>query len=84
MDAFADDWRTVDLDTPTQELLRYTERLTRQPGAMGPGDVARLRAAGWTDRAVHDAAQICAYFNYINRVADATHVDLEPEMDPYP
>jgi len=27
---------------------------------------------------------VIAYFNYINRIADATHVDLEPEMAPYP
>jgi hypothetical protein len=27
---------------------------------------------------------VIAYFNYINRVADALHVDLEPDMPPYP
>jgi alkylhydroperoxidase family enzyme len=43
-----------------------------------------LRALGLDDRAIHDAIQVVAYFNYINRVADAVHVDLEPEMEPYP
>lgn len=37
-----------------------------------------LRAAGFDDTAIHDAAQVIAYFNYINRVADALGVDLEP------
>ena len=43
-----------------------------------------LRALGLDDAAIHDAIQVISYFNYINRVADATHVDLEPDMAPYP
>lgn len=39
-----------------------------------------LRGAGYDDRAIHDAAQVVAYFSYINRVADGLGVDLEPEM----
>jgi len=42
--------------------------------------VEALRVAGYDDRAIHDAAQITAYFSYINRVADGLGVDLEPEM----
>ena len=42
--------------------------------------VEALRSAGYDDRAIHDAAQITAYFSYINRVADGLGVDLEPEM----
>jgi alkylhydroperoxidase family enzyme len=47
-------------------------------------DLEPLRRAGLSDKAVHEAIQVVAYFNYINRVADAVHVDLEPEMPPYP
>lgn len=47
-------------------------------------DVERLRACGFDDVAIHDAIQVVSYFNYINRVADAVHVDLEPEMPPRP
>ncbi len=43
-------------------------------------DVRALRRAGHDDRAIHDAAQVVAYFNYINRVAEGLHVDLEPGM----
>jgi alkylhydroperoxidase family enzyme len=51
---------------------------------MSAADVAALRGAGFDDRGIHDAIQVVAYFNYINRVADAVHVDLEPEMEAYP
>ena len=51
---------------------------------MGRADIDALRALGFDDVSVSDAVQVIAYFNYINRVADALHVDLEPEMEPYP
>ena len=55
-------------------------KLTRTPGAMTEGDVKRLRDLGLSDRAVSDATQVIAFFNYINRVGDGLGVDLEPEM----
>lgn len=61
-------------------LCTLAEKLTRTPGACGAPDVALLRAAGFSDTAIHDAAQAIGYFNYINRVADCLGVDLEPEM----
>ena len=47
---------------------------------MGAADADELRAHGWDDTAIHDAIQVIAYFNYINRVADCLGVDLEPHM----
>ncbi len=44
---------------------------------MGADDIERLRVAGWSDRAISDAVQVCAYFNYINRIADGLGVDPE-------
>ena len=50
------------------------------PSSVGADDVTALRAVGLDDVAIHDAIQVIAYFNYINRVADCLGVDLEPEM----
>lgn len=51
---------------------------------MREADVEALRAVGLDDATIHDAIQVISYFNYINRVADAVRVELEPEMPPYP
>ncbi|MEW6072536.1 MAG: hypothetical protein AB1726_08085 [Planctomycetota bacterium] len=59
-------------------------KLTRAPSAMTAADVERLRASGFSDHDIHDAVQVASYFNYVNRVADAVHVDLDPGMPPYP
>lgn len=45
-------------------------------------DLAPLRAHGLSDAAIHDTIQVVAYFNYINRIAEGVHVDLEPDMPP--
>lgn len=58
-------------------LGAFAEKLTRHPALMSADDIEALRAVGFDDRAIHDATQIAGYFNYINRVADALHVEQE-------
>ncbi|MEM9800713.1 MAG: hypothetical protein AAGA20_10345 [Planctomycetota bacterium] len=84
IDAIASDWRTADLDERDRALATYAEKLTRTPSRMRSFDVDALRAVGFDDVAIHDAIQVISYFNYINRVADAVDVELEPEMPPRP
>lgn len=43
-----------------------------------------LRAHGFDDVAIHDAIQVIAYFNYINRVAEGVGTDPEPDWGPQP
>ncbi len=61
-------------------MCQYAEKLTLSPATVGKDDVKTLRDGGWSDREIHDAAQVIAYFNYINRIADGLGVDLEPEF----
>jgi uncharacterized peroxidase-related enzyme len=62
-------------------LCDFAVKLTREPAAMGAADADALRAAGWDDEAIHDAIQVIAYFNYINRVAEAVGIGPEPEWE---
>ena len=84
VDAVLRGWSSADLTPEDQALCVYAEKLTRDPAAMSQEDVEVLRTVGFNDGAIHDAVQVISYFNYINRVADATHVDLDPGMPPYP
>ena len=63
-------------------LAAYAEKLTLRPSEMSADDLAPLRAAGLTDTDILDAVEVIAYFNYINRVADALGIDPEPDMPP--
>lgn len=76
---FVDDWAVLSLDGPTRALLRYAEKLTAEPTSMTEADISALRSAGLSDVAIHDATQVIAYFNYINRVADALGVEVESD-----
>ncbi|HAK54012.1 MAG TPA: peroxidase [Acidobacteria bacterium] len=64
--------------------MAYAERLTRAPWEIRRGDLDDLRGAGLADDQISDAAQVIAYFNYINRIADGLGVDLEDSMPPDP
>lgn len=75
--AIARNWREAGLDEIDSALCLFAEKLTRTPGIMCEDDIIALRAVGLDDRAIHDATQVIAYFNYINRIADA--LDVEPE-----
>ena len=77
MHAVARDWRTAPLTAADRALCEFAAKLTHQQERMGRGDVERLRAHGFDDRAVHDAAQVVGYFNYITRIADS--LGVEPE-----
>ena len=58
-------------------LWRYAAKVTQEPWTCTQADVDALRAAGARDEEIHAAVQVIAYFNYINRIADALGVDAE-------
>ncbi len=82
LDAIRDGWRTADLTPLDKALCAYAEKLTGAPATMSEADLETLRTHGLDDPALHDTIQVISFFNYINRIADATHVDLDPGMDP--
>ena len=49
-------------------------KLTRDATKIGKDDHERLRSAGFDDQAILQITLIAAWFNYINRVADALGV----------
>ena len=61
----------------TRALVTYALKLTRAPARVTAADLAPLRAAGLSDRGIHDAAAVAAYYNFVNRLAEGLGVALE-------
>lgn len=67
--------------TPRQRaLIDYALALTSAPAGMNRMHVAALRKAGVSDEGIHAAANVTAYFNFVNRVALGLGVELEDEL----
>lgn len=62
-------------------MLDYARKLTLEPSSVTENDLADLRAAGWSDAAIHDIAAVTAYFNFVNRIALGLGVELESDLD---
>ena len=68
------DWRAVDLAPADRAMLEYVEMVTRDPRQVQPETLEGLRRAGFDDRGILQITMITAWFNYINRMADALGV----------
>jgi uncharacterized peroxidase-related enzyme len=72
--ALQDDYTKAPISEQNRVMLDYAAQLTRDATRISPADHARLRAAGFDDRAILQITLIASWFNYINRVADALGV----------
>ena len=77
MEALRRDWRTANLDERDRAMLAYVEKLTKNPVSIWRDDMETLRAVGFEDTAILQITLIAAWFNYVNRVADALGVGRE-------
>lgn len=76
------DYRETDLTAEDRALCDFAVKLTLTPGVMNEADVKALRDHGFNDEQILIAVQVIAYFNYINRIADALDVEPEDWMTP--
>lgn len=68
------DYKTAPLDERDRVMLDFVVELTRDATRVTRAHHDRLRAAGFDDRGILQITLIAAWFNYINRVADALGV----------
>lgn len=62
-------------------VFEWATRLARDPAQTSAADVAALRAAGLSDRAILDAVLVVAYFSFANRLVMGLGLSLEPEFE---
>ncbi len=70
---------TAPLDIRQHTLVTYALKLTQFPHSVTEEDINNLREAGFSDAAIHDAAAVTAYFNFVNRMVSGLGVRLEVE-----
>lgn len=61
----------------SRALVAYALKLTLTPAGMSQQDADNLREVGLSDAAIHDAACVVAYYNFVNRMALGLGVELE-------
>jgi uncharacterized peroxidase-related enzyme len=60
----------VQLEYRMRVLLDYVRRLTLAPHQLVQADADAVFAAGWSERALHDAILTTCLFNFMNRLLD--------------
>ena len=75
--ALEKDYTTAPVTAQERVMLDYVVKITKDATKIWKDDHERLRAAGFDDKAILQITLIAAWFNYINRVADALGVGRE-------
>ena len=75
----------ADLDAAPVEprmlpLLHYARKLTLEPAKMAQTDADAVFAAGWSERALHDAVLTTSLFNFMNRLLEGHGCKGAPEI----
>jgi uncharacterized peroxidase-related enzyme len=60
----------VQMEQRMRPLLDYVRRLTLAPHQLVQADADAVFAAGWSERALHDAILTTCLFNFMNRLLD--------------
>lgn len=77
VDALVEDIETAPVDEKLKPILRYVAKLKNMPPRLTSADVQAVLDAGWPERALFDAIQVAALFNYMNRIIEGTGVTFD-------
>ena len=79
------DFRRAGLSDRDVAMLAYAEQITRDASQVGPPDIERLRAHGFSDAQISDIALCAAFRSFISRFFDAVGATPDDEyraLDP--
>ena len=77
IEALQKDYTTAPITPQERVMVDYVVKLTKDATKVWKDDIERLRSVGYDDRGILQITLIAAWFNYINRVADALGVGRE-------
>jgi len=64
-------------DERMRPIFRFLRKLTLTPSKMVRDDAEAVFAAGWDERALHDAITTAALFNFMNRYVEGHGLELD-------
>ena len=79
----ARDYREANLTARDRVLLDCAVALSCEPAERTAADLERLREYGFDDAGILRAVEIAAFYAYVNRMALALGVELEPGLAPW-
>ena len=74
VEALEKDYTTAPITPQERVMVDYVVQLTKDATRIRKDDIEGLRSAGFDDRGILQITMIAAWFNSINRVADALGV----------
>lgn len=80
LEAMLADLDAAPVESNMRPLLRYAYKLTLNPAKMTQADADAVFAAGWSERALHDAVLTIGLFNFMNRLLEGHGCKGAPEI----
>lgn len=80
-DALMEDYRTAAVQPEMKQLLAFAEKMALDASRITREDIESLRNAGFSDRAILDAAHVTGFFSYMNRVVQALGIDAKMALE---
>ncbi len=78
-DQLSEDIATAAVEDEMRPLLRYVQKIAAEPWKIMQADADAVFAAGWDERALHDAICIASVFAFMNRLTLAHGIQAFPE-----
>jgi uncharacterized peroxidase-related enzyme len=80
LEAMVADLASAPVESRMRPILAYARKLTLDPAKMTQADADAVFAAGWNERALHDAVLTVCLFNFMNRLLEGHGVKGSPEF----
>lgn len=82
IDALIEDVDAAPIGDRFKPILKYVAKLKDLPTRITPADARAVYDAGWSERALFDAIQVAALFNYMNRIIEGAGVSFDFTENP--
>jgi len=80
LEALAEDVDAAPVAERLKPILHYARKLTLSPSRLVQADADAVFAAGWDEQALHDAINVIALYNFMNRLLEGHGVHGTPDL----